>query len=63
MLKKLGDLDQYEEIYDEDAADIPNAVGVQIIIEHVRTKGRTFLRQKKIFFDQEYPIENITKEL
>lgn len=56
---KLNDLNNFDEIDDDEGPE--DAIGVQIIFEHVRINGRKYIRQLKIYHNEEGPIETISK--
>lgn len=59
-LKKLENLERCPEIDDDDGPE--DAIGIQIITEHVKVGDKVFLRQIKIYHDEKGPIEIITKK-
>jgi len=59
-LNKITNLNRLDEIDDDDGPE--DAIGVQIITEHVRCGQKVFRRQIKIYHIAEGPIEIITKK-
>lgn len=59
-LNKLENLERCPEIDDEDGPE--DAIGVQIITEHVRSGDKVFLRQIKIYHVRQGPVEIVTKK-
>lgn len=61
FIERISNIEEYDEIYDEDAPS--NAIAVQVITEQVRNENQSFLRQVKVYHDNEGAIEVISKIL